>query len=263
MRNTSPKGICCGLVLLIPLTLAAARPAHAQQNDFVAPGETVAAPNSLVVGDPSANEIVSKVLAENRRRNERLQSYSVTRTYQIQTPEGKLAAQTVVRMDYRAPGARTFEKTSEKGSGIVRHLVFDRLMDSETESSTGKEHRDSALTPANYDFRFVGVEDVGSYHCFVLEVTPKRKDKYLFEGNIWIDRQDFAVAKIEGYPAKRPSFWINHADFVREYQKVDGFWLPLRDETKVDVKLYGKRVFTIDHDHYVVQGQAEHKTEIE
>src|SRR5580704_2585710 len=262
MKSILPRGIRCGLVLLIPLTLAAARPAHGRQSDFVVPGETAVAPNSPVVGDPSANEIVSKVLAENRRRNERLQSYSVTRTYQIQTPEGKLAAQTVVRMNYRAPGARTFEKTSEKGSGIVRHLVFDRLMDSETESSTGKEHRDSALTPANYDFRFVGVEDVGSYHCFVLEVTPKRKDKYLFEGNIWIDRQDFAVAKIEGYPAKRPSFWINHADFVREYQKVDGFWLPLRDETKVDVKLYGKRVFTIDHGHYVVQGQAEQKAEV-
>jgi hypothetical protein len=262
MKSISPKAICCGLVLLIPLTLAAARPAHAQQSDFAVPGETAAAPNSPVVADPSANEIVSKVLAENKRRNELLQSYSVTRTYQIQTPEGKLAAQTVVRMDYRAPDAKTFEKTSEKGSGVVRHLVFDRLMDSETESSTGKEHKDSALTPANYDFRFAGVEDVGPYHCLVLEVTPKRKDKYLFEGKIWIDSQDFAVARIEGRPAKKPSFWINHADFVREYQKVDGFWLPLRDETQVDVKLYGKRVFTIDHGHYVVQGQAEHKTEV-
>jgi hypothetical protein len=263
MKSISPKGIRYGLILVIPLALTATRPAHAQQSDFAVPGEAAVAPNSPVVADPSVNEIVSKVLAENKRRNERLQSYSVTRTYQIQTPEGKLAAQTVVRMDYRAPDAKTFQKTSERGSGVVRHLVFDRLMDSETESSTGKEHKDSALTPANYDFRFAGVEDVGSYHCFVLEVTPKRKDKYLFEGKIWIDSQDFAVAKIEGHPAKKPSFWINHADFVREYQKVDGFWLPLRDETLVDVKLYGKRVFTIDHGQYVVQGQAEHKTEVD
>jgi hypothetical protein len=263
MKSVSPRGICCGLVLLIPLTLAAARPANAQQSDFAVPGESAVAPNSPVVAGPSVNEIVSRVLAENKRRNERLQSYSVTRTYQIQTPEGKLAAQTVVRMDYRAPDAKTFEKTSEKGSGVVRHLVFDRLMDSESDSATGKEHKDSALTPANYDFHFAGVEDVGPYHCFLLEVTPKRKDKYLFEGRIWIDSQDFAVAKIEGRPAKKPSFWINRADFVREYQKVDGFWLPLRDETQVDVKLYGKRVFTIDHGHYVVQGQGEGKTEIE
>ena len=261
MKSISPKGIPCGLVLLITLALAAAKPAHAQQSDFVVPGETVVVPNSAVVAGPSANEILSKVLAQNKRRNELLQSYSVTRTYEIRTHEGKLAAQTVVQMQYRAPDMKTFEKTSEKGSGIVRHLVFDRLMDSETESSTGKEHRDSALTSANYDFRFVGVEEVGPYHCFVLEVTPKRKDKYLFEGKIWIDSQDFAVAKIEGHPAKKPSFWINRADFVRNYQKVDEFWLPLRDETQVEVKIYGKRVLTIEHGPYVLPAELRRAAE--
>ncbi len=261
MKCISPKGIRYGLALLMLPALAVAKPARAQQSDFGVPGETIVTPNSIVVADPSANEIVSKVLAENKRRNERLPSYSVTRIYQIQTLEGKLAAQTVVRMDYRSPDAKTFEKTSEKGSGIVRHLVFDRLMDSESESSTGKEHRDSALTPANYDFSFVGVEDVGLYHCFVLRVAPKRKDKYLFEGKIWIDSQDFAVAKIAGHPAKKPSFWINRADFVREYQKVDEFWLPLRDETQVEVKIYGKRVLTIEHGPYVFPDQAQAKTD--
>ena len=262
MKCISPKGIRYGLALLMLSALAGSKPSRAQQSDFVIPGETAAAPNSPVVADPSAIEIVSKVLAENKRRNERLPSYSVTRIYQIQTLEGKLAAQTVVRMDYRAPDAKTFAKTSEKGSGIVRHLVFDRLMDSESESSTGKEHRDSALTPANYDFRFAGVEDVGPYHCFVLEVAPKRKDKYLFEGKIWIDSQDFAVAKIEGHPAKKPSFWINRADFVRKYQKVDEFWLPLRDETQVEVKIYGKRVLTIEHGPYVFPDQPQAKTDL-
>jgi hypothetical protein len=240
------------LAFLLLATLAPSWSAHGQQSAFAGANDTAVAANSAVLSDRSANEIVSRLLAENKRRNERLPSYSVTRTYQIQTPEGKLAAQTVVRMDYRAPGAKIFEKTSEQGSGIVRHLVFDRLMDSETESSTGKEHKDSALTPANYEFRFVGVEDVGPYHCLVLEVTPKRKDKYLFEGKIWIDSQDFAVAKIEGHPAKKPSFWINQVDFVREYQKVDEFWLPLRDETQVEVKIYGKRVLTIEHGPYVL-----------
>jgi hypothetical protein len=81
---------------------------------------------------------------------------------------------------------------------------------------------------------------------------PKRKDKYLFEGKIWIDAEDFAVVKIAGHPARRPSFWINRADFVRQYQRIDGFWFPLRDETSVDVKMYGRRVFTVDHQQYVI-----------
>jgi hypothetical protein len=261
MKSVSPREIRYGFAVLIVIALASASPTRGQQSAFTSATDTAVAPNSSVVGDAAANDIVSRVLAENKRRNERLQNYSVTRTYQIQTPEGKLAAQTVVRMDYRAPDAKTFEKTSEKGSGIVRHLVFDRLMDSESESSTGKEHRDSALTPANYDFRLLGAEDVGPYHCFVLEVSPKRKDKYLFEGKVWIESHDFAVARIEGHPAKKPSFWINRADFVREYQKVDEFWLPLRDETQVEVKIYGKRVLTIEHGPYVIPDKQRISTE--
>ena len=58
--------------------------------------------------------------------------------------------------------------------------------------------------------------------------------------------------KIAGQPAKKPSFWINRAEFVRQYQKIAGFWLPFRDETSVEVKIYGRRVFTIDHQQYLI-----------
>jgi hypothetical protein len=257
MKNLSPRAIGSATVFLALVVHAAPSPAQGQQSAFAGSGDAPVAVGTALVGEPTANEIVLKVLAENKRRNELLQSYSVTRTYEIRTHEGKLAAQTVVQMEYRAPDVKTFEKTSEKGSGIVRRLVFDRLMDSESESSTGKQHKDSALTPANYEFHFARQEEVGPYHCFLLEVAPKRKDKYLFEGKIWIESHDFAFVKIEGHPAKKLSFWINQADFVREYQKVDEFWLPLRDETQVEVKVYGKRILTIDHGPYVLSAEPQ------
>ncbi len=88
----------------------------------------------------------------------------------------------------------------------MRHLVFDRLMQSEGETSSGREHHDSAITTANYEFKLAGEQEIGPYHCLVLEATPKRKDKYLFEGKMWVDAEDFAVVKIAGHPAKsRPS----------------------------------------------------------
>jgi outer membrane lipoprotein-sorting protein len=208
--------------------------------------------NSSAPAGLTADDIIARMLEHNRFRNEHLQRYSAVRTYEIRNPEGKLAAQAVVHVDYRAPDKKTFNKTSEEGSGIVRHLVFDRLIQSESETSSGREHRNSAITTANYTFTLAGEEDLGPNHCFVLEATPKRKEKYLFEGKIWIDAEDFAIAKIAGHPAKKPSFWINRADFVRQYQRIDGFWLPCRDETSVEVKMYGRRVFTVDHQQYVV-----------
>jgi len=225
----------------------------AQGQSFVSqpPAEDTRSTYSVPAG-LTGDEIVAKMLERNRSRNEQLRRYSAVRTYEIRNPEGKLAAQAVVRVEYRAPDKKTFNKTSEKGSGIVRHLVFDRLMQSESETSSGREHRNSAITTANYTFALSSEEDVGPYHCFVLEAVPKSKEKYLFEGKIWIDAQDFAVVKIAGHPAKKPSFWINRADFVRQYQRIDGFWLPLRDETSVEVKIYGRRVFTVDHQQYVI-----------
>ncbi|HUC54385.1 MAG TPA: hypothetical protein VMR90_10080 [Candidatus Cybelea sp.] len=200
----------------------------------------------------TGDDVIAKMLERNRLRNEQLQRYSAVRTYEIRNLEGKLAAQAVVRVDYQAPDKKVFKKTSEKGSGIVRHLVFDRLIQSEGETSSGREHHNSAITAANYTFALAGEEEVGPYHCFVLEAIPRRKDKYLFEGKIWIDAADFAVVKIAGHPAKKPSFWINGAEFVRQYQRIDGFWVPCRDETTVEVKIYGRRVFTVDHQQYLI-----------
>ena len=204
----------------------------------------------------TGDEVVAKMLERNRLRNEQLQQYSAVRTYEIRNPEGKLAAQAVVRVEYQAPDKKTFNKTSEKGSGIVRHMVFDHLIQSESETSSGREHHDSAITSANYTFTLAGEDDLSPYHCFVVEAAPKRKEKYLFEGKIWIDAEDFAVVKIAGHPAKKPSFWINRAEFVRQYQRIAGFWLPFRDETSVDVKMYGKRIFTIDHQQYVINADS-------
>jgi hypothetical protein len=155
-------------------------------------------------------------------------------------------------MDYQAPDKKVFQTTSEAGSGFVRHHVFERLMKSESEAASGKEHHDSALTPANYAFAFIAEEDLGPYHCLVLEVSPKRKDKYLFEGKIWIDAQEFAIAKTTGHPAKNPSFWIHHVEFVRQYQRIDDFWLPFRDETIVDRRIHGRKIFAVDHANYSI-----------
>src|SRR5467141_4480549 len=242
-----------GLVVVgFILGVASAAPIAESQSSAAQTTQEIVSSNYGAPDGLTGDEVVAKMLEHNQLRNEQLQQYSAVRTYEIRNPEGKLAAQALVQVEYRAPDKKTFNKTSEKGSGIVRHLVFDRLIQSESETSSGREHRNSAITTANYTFALSGEDDIGPYHCFVLEVAPRSKEKYLFEGKIWIDAQDFAVVKIAGHPAKKPSFWINRADFVRQYQRIDGFWLPFRDETSVEVKIYGRRVFTVDHQQYVI-----------
>jgi hypothetical protein len=102
----------------------------------------------------------------------------------------------------------------------------------------------------------LGEQQVGPYHCFVVRAIPKRPDKYLFEGKVWIDAEDYAVVRIAGHPAKKLSFWLERVNFVRQYQKIDGFWLSQKDETFVQVRLYGEKVLTIDHQNYTIDAAS-------
>jgi hypothetical protein len=220
-----------------------------------AAGQTTQGREQLVVSEPlqpsgppaSADQIFADLVKHNEVRNAGLREYSAIRTYAVTDLHGKVHAKETVRMDYVAPDKKTFVTIAEEGSVLVRHLVLKRLIESEASAAGGQEHRDSSITPANYTFHVVGQEDLGVHHCFVVDAVPKRNDKYLFEGKIWIDSSEFAVVKIAGHPAKSLSFWVTRADFVREYQKIGNFWLPTRDETFVDVKFYGKKILRIEH----------------
>lgn len=191
--------------------------------------------------------VFAELVKHNELRNGALRQYSAVRTYAVKNTNGKLHARTTVRMEFHAPDRKTFVTVSEEGSRLIRSMVLNRLVASESETAAGKKRRDSSISPANYSLDLLGEQQLGPYRCYVVRAVPMRKDKYLFEGNVWIDARDFAIVQIAGHPAKKLSFWISRAEFVRRYQKIGEFWLPLKDETAVDVKLYGKKILTIDH----------------
>jgi hypothetical protein len=202
-----------------------------------------------------ADQLFAELDAHNQLRKSALHDYTARRTYQVVDLKGKVHAEETGRMEFRAPDKKTFVVTSETGSGMVRRMALNQLISSEVEAAAGKGHHDSAISPENYSLDLLGEQQVAPYRCFVAQAIPKREDKYLFEGKLWIDVDDYAVVRIEGHPAKKPSFWIQRADFVRQYQKIGNFWLPRRDDTFVQVRMYGKKVLTIDHQDYVVNAE--------
>lgn len=200
--------------------------------------------------------IFPKLVDRNQVRAGALLEYSAARTYRVSRPNGKVHAEVDGRMEYHAPDTKMFHITSEQGSGLIRGLALKPLIANEIKAAAGKDRHDSAITPANYRLELMGEDLVGPYRCFVLRATPKRVDKYLFVGRVWVDEDDFAVVRIEGQPAARLSFWIKRAEFIRQYQKIGGFWLPQKDETVVEVRIYGKAVLTIEHRNYAINGRT-------
>lgn len=249
MRGTKTKLILA--TVLLGGMMFTALPAGAQSFRSEI-GADVTAPIEPLPSDIDESRLFRELLSHNELRNAALAGYTEERTYAVTDLTGRLRAQESGEMEYRAPDQKWFATTSESGSGIVRRLALNPLIASEIDAASGKQHHDSAITPANYSLELLGEQQVGPYRCFVARAKPKRPDKYLFDGTVWIDTQDYAVVRITGQPAKKLSFWLERVNFVREYQKIDGFWLPQKDETFVQVRMYGEKVLTIDHLNYTI-----------
>ena len=236
-------------VTLVSMTMFAAQ---AKGQTGREPEPELASPLEPLRPGVTGDQLFAELGSHNEMRRSVLRNYTSLRTYQVVDLKGKIHAEEIGRMEFRAPDRKTFVLTSEAGSGLIRRLALNPLIASEIEAAAGKEHHDSAISADNYSLELLGEQQVGPYRCFVAQAIPKRQDKYLFEGKLWIDVDDYAVVRIEGHPAKKLSFWIERADILRQYQKIDGFWLPLKDQTFVQVRLYGKKVLTIEHQNYVV-----------
>jgi hypothetical protein len=199
------------------------------------------------------HEVFAQLMAHNSARKGELAGYTAVRTYSVVDLKGKAQVEETGRMEFRAPDKKSFVVTSEAGSATVRRLALNALIAGEVQAASGKGQQDSSITPENYTLQLLGEQQLGPYRCYVAQATPRRKDKYLFEGKVWIEDREYAVVRIEGHPAKRLSFWIEHAEFVRQYQKIGQFWLPQRDETLVHVRLYGVKLLKIEHRDYDVR----------
>lgn len=210
--------------------------------------------DSSVQEQNSTEDLFRRLNARHRWQEARLIRLSGVRTYKLENGRDKIVADETILVEYRAPATETFTITSEKGSGFVRHRIFQGLMKDEENRVRTNTDPNSLITPQNYSLEVVGADRIGNSDCSVIHAVPKHKEIDLFEGKIWIDNQDFAIVKIIGHLAKSPSFWIKQVDFVRDYQKIDGFWLLSREEAVSVIRIFGKETLTVDYQNYTVNG---------
>ena len=200
---------------------------------------------------PTADEVVTKMIERDSQRHAALHGYTAVRRYVLENPGHHKRAEMVVRMKCLEDGSKEFETVSASGWGSAQNHVFPRLLEGEREASLPHARERSRITPENYSFEMVGLDSVNDRSAYVIAINPKTENKYLLRGRIWVDRDDFAIVRIEGVPAKNPSFWIKSVHFVHTYQKSGAFWLPVFDRSVTNVRIFGTTELTIDYLDYV------------
>ena len=91
---------------------------------------------------------------------------------------------------------------------------------------------------------------------YVINAIPKRHDKYLFRGRIWVDAEDYALRRVEGEPAKNPSFWIRSVHFTQEYRKNGAFWFPVATTSITEARIFGTTTVDIHYSDYAPNSEA-------
>ena len=151
---------------------------------------------------------------------------------------------------YTSPETKQFVILSESGSKLLIERVFKKLLQSEKEALAEENPRHTALNRDNYTFAQVGYESKPTGALYVLSVEPRTRNKFLYRGRIWVDAEDFAVVRLEGEPAKNPSFWTKDTKIDQTYAKVNDFWFPASNRSTTSFRLGGRAYLTIEYQDY-------------
>jgi hypothetical protein len=175
---------------------------------------------------------------EQAQRDVASQAYQSVRRYEVfrrddQHPHTEIVAQ----VDYVPPGQKSYEiKSSTGGMGerAIRHAL-------DHEVDLTREPEKVEFNDHNYDFTLVGSDDCEwiQRECYVLQAKPKRSDPDLLKSKIWVDAETFRIMRVQGSPAKSPSFWIKDLDLTMDFGEIGGVWTRTVTRAEAQVRFSG------------------------
>ena len=211
--------------------------------------------SSVVAADdsgllPTAEEIVTRMGSRDVQRQVSMEGYAGMRRYVLENQHLHKRAEMLVQVQGDPDGTKHFEVVSEEGWKAAHKHVLRKMLESESDTSRPDICAKTKLNPENYEFEVIGTEPVADRTTYVLEIKPKRKEKYLFRGRIWVDTEDYALVRAEGNPAKSPSFWTKSTHFVQVYQKSGPLWFPLSTQSVTEAHIFGTTDVNIEYFDY-------------
>ena len=200
--------------------------------------------------NPTADQIMS-IMFERDTQREMLQGgYSGRREYTFDNLKLNKHAEMLVNVTGDPDGTKHFEIVSEDGWHSAHKHVLHKMLESESDSSQPETRPKTRLVSDNYVFQMVEEGSLNGRPAYIIDVIPKRHDKYSFRGRIWVDAEDYALARVEGEPAKSLSFFIHSVHFVQEYHKSGLFWYPASISSVTEARIFGTTQVSIRYFEY-------------
>lgn len=187
---------------------------------------------------PDANNIVDAMLKAQQENKSRVKPFTVKRNYLLLDKQAQQKAQVVATITTLPPDSKEYE--IEHSSGGMGEKVLRDVLNKETEPPRDAQKKE--ITRENYNFQWLGEESLDGKRCYLLGLNPKREDKDLIKGKIWVDAETYNIRRLEGSPVKNPSWWIHDLNILMQFAEVDGMWLRTSLQAVANVRFKGKYV---------------------
>lgn len=177
-----------------------------------------------------------------------LKNWTSVRVYKAGNSRLHRWANVKIRLDYVAPGRKTYCVLENSGSAwIAKHVIYP-IIEAERQGAMPETRALSDINRENYSFR--PIEFDAEERAYVFEAIPHEPHRYRFRGRIWIDAETFGIKRVRGAPAVSPSFWVKRTEFTHEYRQFGAFWLPVRHHSQAQLRLFGTSTLDIEYDGY-------------
>jgi hypothetical protein len=222
-------GFNMGLLLMASSLVALVVPASAQTGSSI----------------PTVETITSRMAQAQTENHARFRPYVVTRDYKMFGNDRKEAkSEVTANITFAPPNLKTYAVHRTTGSSLGERIVRRML---EGEVLIAKDSSLTAISEDNYDFRFIREEDVDGRRCHVLEMLPRRKDKNLLRGNVWVDANTYLPHRAEGSLAMNPSWLVKNVNIVLLFSDTGGMWLQTTLEATANIWILGQAT-VVSHD---------------
>jgi hypothetical protein len=187
---------------------------------------------------PTSGEIITQMAQAQAANRDISLSYTVRRDYKLF--EGKTAglpkSHVVADVTVVPPNFKKYAIENAAGSGLAERIVR-KALDSEVDFA--KESGAADITPKNYDFVLVGQDEQNGQRCYVLELIPRQKSRSLLSGTLWVDAETHLPRRVEGQPAKNPSWWLTDVRITLLYGYVGPMWIQISSTATANVRVLG------------------------
>jgi hypothetical protein len=184
------------------------------------------------------------------REDTPLTSYRAFRTLRAENARFSKRARMEARTALSPEEGFTFEVVTEEGSGTVRKKVLRAALEAEARAIATGEAGTVALSSTNYEF---GAPERLEDGLSRIPMTARRKEPLLINGGLVLN-DDADLVRIEGQLVKKPSFWVNRAEVVREYARIGGVRVPIRVTSTAYVKMAGRSTFEMTYAYDSING---------